>query len=1038
MTPATNRGGQRGIVAVATACFFLSGMAGLVYEVVWIRLLGLVFGHTVYAITTVLATYMGGLALGSVVIGRRADAMRRPLRVYGILEAAVGLYCLATPWLFRGADIAYLWVHHRLQPSAGGAAALHLLLSAALLLPPTTLMGATLPILSRAVVRGGSLAASQVGALYAVNTWGAVVGTALAGFFLIPALGVTVTIWIAVSVNVAVAALALAAERRVRPLEVETPTPASGGGEAAPRGSELSRWAVRAALVGIGVSGAASMGYEIAWTRALSLVLGSSTYAFAAMLTTFLFGLAAGAAIVSRWMRDRKPGLAAFGWVEIAIALCTLAILPLLGRLPDAVLLVLRQTGVSFGSVLGAQAGLSFAVMIVPTLLIGATFPLAVAALDRGLGRIGRDVGAIYGANTVGTIAGSIATGFVLIRAIGIQNTVIAAAAANMLVGLGLLLAAPDVGRRARWAGGAVGAAFVALAAFVPHWDPGLMTTGVGVYAETFVKGGGEALREFAAGRELLFYDEGISTTVSVARDAGGTVLTVNGKADASNDSDMQTQVLSGHIGSLLQPGLRRALVIGLASGVTVGAVAQHPLEVIDVAELEPAMVPASRFFLRENRNVLADPRVRVLEGDGRTILLTAGQPYDLIISEPSNPWIAGVASLFTRDFYEAARRRLSPDGVFVQWLQNYSMFPGDMQMVVRTFQEVFPHVSIWAASPNDFLLVATPGPARVDLAAIAERVASSHALREDFERFGWSDGNLVHRFFLGEEDARRYGAGARLNTDDHPILEFSAPFALYGSSPRENYDFFRSFRVRELPEIAGADPARFTGPLAGLQAARNAWKYGHGVEAHHRLSKVGLERSDPAVAAERGRVLFLVGDLDEASTQLRIASALAPADPGPPRYLAAIDAARAIQARPDLARRIGVTTLSPRERGSLGEGMLAMARERKDAGLYAVARELLEADVAQSPGAYVKANALGGLLYETGAYDEASRVLARAVELNPSLATTRFNLGLALAKQGKIDEAIASFQEAARLDPAWPAPREKLAAIQAGRAGPR
>jgi spermidine synthase len=649
VTQVSQRLGHRGLVAVATACFFFSGTAGLVYEVVWTRLLGLVFGHTVYAITTVLAAYMGGLALGSMLIGRRADGMRRPLRVYGLLEAAVGVYCLATPWLFRAADEAYLWVHGRLQPSTAGAAALHLLFSAALLLPPTTLMGATLPILSRAVVRGGSLAASQVGALYAVNTWGAVLGTALAGFALIPSLGVTITIWLAVALNLGVAGLALVAERLALPA-ADAPETTATVVVARAEGSDLSRTVVLAVLGGIGVSGAASMGYEIAWTRALSLVLGSSTYAFAAMLTTFLAGLALGAAVVSRWMRHRHPGLAAFGWLEMVIALTTLATLPLLGRLPDAVLLVLRQTGISFGTVLGTQAGLSFAVMILPTLLIGATFPLAVAALDRGLGRIGRDVGAIYGANTVGTIVGSIATGFVLIRAIGIQNTVIAAAAANLIVGMAVLLVAPEAGRRARWVAGGVCAAFVALAAVIPHWDPGLMTTGVGVYAEMFVKGGAEGLRKFAADRELLFYDEGISTTVSVARDPGGTVLTVNGKGDASNDADMQTQVLSGHIGPLLQPGARRVLVVGLASGVTAGALAQHPFEAIDVAELEPSMLKASRFFETENRHVLADPRVRVIEGDGRSILATANQPYDLIVSEPSNPWIAGVASLFTKD----------------------------------------------------------------------------------------------------------------------------------------------------------------------------------------------------------------------------------------------------------------------------------------------------------------------------------------------------------------------------------------------------
>lgn len=1030
MTTGSTRLGHRGLVVVATACFFLSGAAGLVYEVVWTRLLGLVFGHTVYAITTVLAAYMGGLALGSMLIGRRADAMRRPLRVYGFLEAAVGVYCLATPWLFRGADAAYLWVHGRLQPSASGAAALHLVFSAALLLPPTTLMGATLPILSRAVVRGGSLAASQVGALYAVNTWGAVLGTALAGFVLIPSLGVTVTIWLAVAVNLGVAALALGAERLAN-AAVVVPEADAAAGVASAGGSELPRAVVLAVLVGIGVSGAASMGYEIAWTRALSLVLGSSTYAFAAMLTTFLVGLAAGAAIVSRWMRHRHPGLAAFGWVEMAIAFSTLAILPLLGRLPDAVLLVLQRTGISFGTVLGTQAGLSFAVMILPTLLIGATFPLAVAALHRGLGRIGRDVGAIYGANTVGTIAGSIVAGFVLIRAIGIQNTVIAAAAANLVVGLGVLLVAPDAGRRARWVAGAAGMAFIGIASFVPHWDPGVMTSGVGVYAEMFVKGGGEGLRRFAADRELLFYDEGISTTVSVARDPGGTVLTVNGKGDASNDADMQTQVLSGHIGPLLQQGLRRALVIGLASGVTVGAVTQHPLDVIDVAELEPAMVEASAFFAVENRRALADPRVRVVEGDGRSILATATQPYDLIISEPSNPWIAGVASLFTKDFYEAARRRLSPNGVFVQWLQNYSIFPRDMQMVVRTFQEVFPHVSIWAASPNDFLLVATPGTVQLDQQLVARRLAESPGLREDFERFGWADGDLAFRFFLGEEDARRYAAGAPLNTDDHPMLEFSAPLALYGSSSQKNEELLRSFRTRELPELAGADPRQFKGPTAHLRAAWSAWRAGHFGEARYQLQKVGFEERDARLALERGRVLFLLGDLGEARKQLHAAALLAPDDPELRRYLRATDALAALRARPALAEKVNAIGSPGETRGVLAEVLLILARESKDPDLYATALEFFQADLTLSPGSYVKANAVGGVLLEMERPGEAAQVLRRAVALKPTLAATHFNLGLALEREGKGAEAEKAYEEAIRLDPAWPKPREKLAALR-------
>lgn len=1019
------RAGHDVIVVAAAACFFLSGMAGLVYEVVWMRLLGLVFGHTVYAITTVLAAYMGGLALGSVLLGRRADRLKRPLRVYGLLEAAIGLYCIATPLLFRITDAAYLWAHAQLQPSPSGAAALHLVLAGALLLPPTTLMGATLPILSRAVVRSRHVAGAQVGMLYAVNTWGAVAGTVGAGFLLLPAVGVRATTWVAVVLNLLVAAIALLVDRsRAGRIEQATPPDPPTSTRA---GRDLTPVQVGVTLLAIGISGAASMSYEIAWTRALSLVLGSSTYAFTAMLATFLVGLALGALIVSRWLRTRRPGLAVFGFVEIAAALSVLAMLPYLGRLPDAVLLVLRQTGVSYSSVLWTQVGLSFTVMIVPIVLVGATFPLVVAVLDRGLDRLGRDVGAIYAANTVGTIVGSIVTGFVLIRTLGIQATVIAAATANLAVGVAVVWIAPEARRRQRAAVGAAAAAFAAIALAIPHWDPNVMTAGVGVYAGSFLQQGRDALREFSREREMLFYDEGISTTVAVTRDHGGTVLSVNGKADASNDADMQTQLLLGHLGPLLQPELRRALIVGLGSGVTAGAVAQHPLEVIDVAELEPSMVEASRFFVVENRNVLADPRVRVVEGDGRSILATAAEPYDLIISEPSNPWIAGVANLFTLDFYRAARERLSSRGVFVQWLQNYAMFPRDMQMVVRTFQEVFPHVSIWAATPNDYLLVATPEPLHVDHARIERRLASSAALSEDFDRFHGHGGDLVFRFVLGEEDALRYGRGAPLNTDDRPILEFSAPLALYAAAAEESAAVMRSFRTVERPPVSGLDPATFTGPRGHLRAGAVLWLMGHVAEARHALERAGPAAAlPPALALERGRLLLLLGEVGAAREELTALARALSSDPLLRRYLRAAEVA----SHPRVAAQLSAAGRDP-PRGVLGELFMTLAREQKDPDLYEVALELLAADAVLSPGSYLTANNHAGLLYEMGRYAEAEKALSRAVLLNPALASTHFNRGLVLERLGRGDDAMSSYEQAWRIDPTWPKLREHLTSLR-------
>lgn len=1022
------------VLPVAVACFFLSGVAGLLYEVVWTRLLGVVFGHTVYAITTVLATYMGGLALGAVLLGRRADRVARPLRAYGLLEAGVGLLCLATPLLFRAADLVYLRLHQALQPSALGSTLLHLGLSAALLLPPTALMGATLPLLSRAVVQTRGAAASRVGLLYAINTWGAVAGTAATGFFLVPRLGLQHTVVLGVGLNLLVAALALFFDARA-PAPPAVALPEGGPQDAAPEAAGPSPAQVWVGLVALGVSGAASMAYEVAWTRALSLALGSSTYAFTAMLTTFLVGLALGAVAVSWLVRSRRPDLSWFGWVEVAVALSVVALLPAFGALPEAALVLLGRTGISHRAVLGTQFALGFGVMVLPTLLVGATFPLIVAALARGLGRLGRDVGSVYGASTLGTIAGSVAAGFVLVPALGIQRTILVAAAANLVAGVAaVLVAAPARGRRLVPLGASV-AAFAALAVAAPRWDPRLMSSGVGIYAPMLLGQGAGALRDFAAGRELLFYDEGISTTVSVLRDPGGTTLCVNGKGDASNDTDMATQLLSGHLGALLHPQARRALVIGLASGVTVGAVAQHPLQAIDVAELEPAMRAASRFFAAENRGALGDPRVRVLEGDGRSILATAAQPYDLVVSEPSNPWIAGVASLFTTEFYQAARARMAPDGVFVQWLQNYSITTADLKMVVRTFQETFPHVSIWTASPNDYLLVATPGPLVLDLAAVEARAASSPGVREDLTRFHWSREELVFRFFLGEDDARRYAQGAPLNTDDLPLLEFSAPLALYGASPADNERALRSFRTAERPQVKGLDPALFTGAAGHVRAARANWLTGHEGEALHQLARAAAAgAAEPGLEAEAAWLWLALGDVDRAFVMLE---RLAAAQPGDLAVRRALHAARTLR-QPAVARawaaRAGAGGAPSRE--ALAELFLDEGRQRGDRELLAVALELLEAQQVATPGSYQLANNLAGVRLEIGDAEGAATALTRALQLKPDLADAQFNLGLVRERQGDRAEAARRYGEAARLAPGWARPREKLAAL--ARAAPR
>jgi spermidine synthase len=582
-------------------------------------------------------------------------------------------------------------------------------------------------------------------------------------------------------------------------------------------------------------------------------------------------------------------------------------------------------------------------------------------------------------------------------------------------------------------AAGAVLAAIL-LAAFAPRWDPKLMTAGVQIYAAAMVVDGGAGMRAAQGRRELLLYEEGLSTTVAVSRSPTAVSLSVNGKTDASNGRDMATQLMLGHLGPLFLPAPRRALVIGLASGVTAGAVAQHPFERIDVAEIEPAMIRAARFFDAENLRVLDDPRVHVLDGDGRHLLGAAREPYDLVVSEPSNPWIAGVANLFTREFYEAARRQLAPGGVMVQWLLAYSIFGRDMQMVVRTFLEVFPHVTIWRGYPGDLLLLGSEGPLCLDPALVEARAARSPALGAQLERLGARADGLAVRFVLGDMDARRYAAGAPLNTDDLPLLEFSAPRALYVQGMEENVALVRSFRAVDRACVTGIDPAALTTPEQRLRFAEAALAEGLVEDVALELGRMGPSvRLAPDVRAARARLLLLAGRLEEAWQELTFLSVLRPGDPAVAAQLAAVEAL----ADPAVARRLELSLRQLpggvfADPGVVGELLIQLAGERGDPRYLPIAVELLERAVRLNPTRVPLMNLLAVALAQVERGSEAEVLLARAATIDPTDARTRYNRGAVLQRLGRIPEAADEFREAARLRPEWAEAQGRAAALGA------
>jgi spermidine synthase len=772
-----------------------------------------------------------------------------------------------------------------------------------------------------------------------------------------------------------VGGLLVLADRRLPAL---APPPVESAPESTPAGA-----AAALTTAGLGVAGAASMIYEVGWTRALSLVIGSSTYAFTAMLLAFLLGLALGSALFSRLFGARRLGPAAFGLVQLGVGVAALGILPVFARLPD---LVVRVLAVSLdpGFVLAVQVTLAVGAMLAPTLLIGAGFPCAVQVAARGPARVGVDVGRLYAVNTLGAIVGTVLGGFVLMPLAGAHGALKIAVVVNLLLGGALVVA----GRRAlpAWQGLAAAALAVVIVAgllLVPAWNPSVMAAGAAVYPrqyQAFTGRGG--LTRATADSRLLFYRDGLTATVSVHREGPTTLLRVNGKTDASNGVDMHMQLMLAHLPLLLHPDARSVLVVGLGSGVTAGAAATHPVERVDVVEIESAVVEAAGFFKAESRDVLKNPKLRLAIGDARNYLLAADRRWDVIVSEPSNPWIGGVATLFSEEFYALARSRLAPGGVMVQWIDGYTIRPADLKMVVKTFRTAFPATTIWHAhGAADFMLVGSVQPRPLDLAKVRAAWTASPALKEDFQRLGFrAPWAFLADFLLAEPDAARLTLGADLNTDDLLPLEFSAPKSLHGDTASTNYRMVRAFRTTELPLLADGGAA-----LLETAAAR------HDLGAAYLRKNLPAEAAaqfERALAREPAHVPSLV---DLGRTQLRMGL--------PVRAVESLQAA---------------VKHDPRS----AEAQALLARAWQGQQLPARALEAAQAAVRLAPDESGHRVLLAGLLEQQGRALEAIEHYLTARTARPRDVALLLGLASAYTRLGRGADALAALEAAAELQP--------------------
>lgn len=834
------------------AFFFVTGLTGLAYEVVWIRLLILSFGSTQFAVTTVLSTFMAGLALGSVVFGRIVDRGNSPLRLYAFLIIALGAYCVMSPLVFSLVKAAYLYASPITGDSTyrAGFEPVQFGLSLLALIVPTTLMGGTLPAVVKHFASTERIG-FHIAVPYAVNTLGAVTGCLVTGLFSIYYLGVSATLYLAGAVDITLGLLLLVLFRNgsaaSKVPEPEAESHYIQDANAARR--RLNAFIVSAFFL----SGFASLAYEVLWTRILSLVLGSSVYAFTIMLSTFLAGIGLGSIAFAPLVdRCRKP-VFWFALLEAVIGLFALATIFLYKEFPFVFFNLKQAFGERFWLFLVFKFLMASAVMIVPTLAMGALFPLVNRIYSEGRRSIGKRVGSVYFFNTSGAILGSFAGGFILIPWIGAQNGVVLIAALNIAICIAALaFSGLPTARIYRWA--AVFAALYAVVALsLPSWERQAMTTGM--YANDY----GSAVKrasfsEWDFNDKLLYYNEGLNAVITV-RSSGpdGEIITyqANGKQEARSDSGKPpaSWTVLGHIPAILHRGdARDALLVGLGSGVTLGMMELYPFRAFDVVELEPAVVDAARFFSRANNNALEDPRVRLHVTDGRSFLSSVNRKYDIIVSGVSDPWISGVSNLFTYDYFMELKGKLNEGGIVAVWFSNYNSTPEDFRIGLNSFAAVFPHASVWFhfRESLDLVVIGSVGEHPVDMARL-RAVFADRGIRESLNTVEIKTPyDFFGLYLAGGAGLRGYIGDSAINTDERPLLEFSLPKSLYRkvTGPERVAELLES-AGGETPGVAlnGEDPGEFY-----LNLGKSLNQYAFRLE-HARLSFLRSLEFDPGNA---------------------------------------------------------------------------------------------------------------------------------------------------------------------------------------------
>jgi spermidine synthase len=940
--------------------YFASGACSLIDEVVWVRLLKLTLGNTVYATSIVVSVFMGGLALGALIMSRYSDRVRGRLQLYALLETLVTISALSLPWALKLADSIYVWFYRTYHPTHPQLLLIQVIISAAILLVPSMLMGSTLPLLGRFVTALERQAGHLVGKLYALNTLGAAAGCFLAGFVLIRAAGVMGALYTAAALNLLVAFGGWFLSRFSSTTTEEQPETAEGRGHevVVPKTPDGKFYLL---IVAFFMSGLISIGYELLWMRSIVHLLGGFTYVFSAVLTVYLLGNVIGAGIGSRLAMRLKTPAAGFAVTLSVLGICGLLYLPLLIMWTLKVLPYLERTlsagyswTPSFKYTLAPLLHSVF-LFLVPATVMGIGFPIALQAWANHLHKVGRSTGTAYGANTIGAVMGGIVTGFILIPLLGVQISI------SVLGLIGIWIAA------VMWLVFTQGSKVLVRGALLAV--AGLLTV-LTVKTSTEQFNTVVKINPRVQDYGLVWVEEGLTTTVSLHRAfSDGSLHMYSSGVSIAGDSYIGRgdQKMLGHFGILLNSDAKAFLSVGFGSGETTACLAWHKPERVDCVEIAPEVVKvALEFFKHINLGDKLENEVNMVFMDAKNYIHLTDTSYDVIINDSIHPrTFAENASLYTKEYFESAKEHLNENGMIISWIPTYSMPASVVKSIIGTLLDVFPHVTLWCLTPNLAPLVMVAGSEQQQYFSPKH---IENELRKQGVRDSLSETNIYNNmdvlscYIADENDLRECIKDFSINSDYAPFVEFTT------DSIVPKTQIFRQFVIN----VRGESVYKHIDWTGFSKESKARW-----LADYQKLYKVSS-------------YLFKSYDTTNSLDELKYS----------------LDGLEILPDNPPL---LNVKANAQKQLFS-DSVKLILAGKADDA--LVLARDILKIHPRSAIGWMIRSSAL----QNKGQLQEALAAANRAVQLAPDSADARFNLGFILFNLGRFEEAIDEYKHMLRL----------------------